>query len=59
MPHMPSSVFRQTQKNGKIVSAEEAIRVIRDGETVATGGLWGSVSPRKLPWRCKSFSHRE
>jgi len=28
-------------KRGKIVSAEEAVRVIRDGDTVATGGFVG------------------
>ena len=28
-------------KKGKIVSAEEAVRVIRDGDTVATGGFVG------------------
>ncbi len=29
-------------KRGKIVSAEEAVRVIRDGDTVATGGFVGT-----------------
>ena len=26
-------------RKGKVVSAEEAVRVIRDGDTVATGGF--------------------
>jgi hypothetical protein len=30
------------QRKGKIVTAEEAVRVIRDGDTVATGGFVGA-----------------
>src|SRR5512139_2890216 len=29
-------------KKGKIVSAEEAVRVIRDGDSIATGGFVGT-----------------
>ena len=37
-PLLPSL---QTAKNGKIVSATEAVRLIRNGDTVATGGFVG------------------
>jgi propionate CoA-transferase len=37
-----SSLPPQRAKKGKIVSAEEAVRVIRDGDTVATGGFVGT-----------------
>jgi propionate CoA-transferase len=40
-PMLSSMSAHQTQK-GKIVSAEEAVRIIRDGDTVATGGFVGT-----------------
>ncbi|HMO48131.1 MAG TPA: acyl CoA:acetate/3-ketoacid CoA transferase [Rubrivivax sp.] len=36
-----SSASAQGSERGKIVSAEEAVRLIRDGDTVATGGFVG------------------
>ena len=36
-----SDVPSARAKRGKVVSAEEAVRVIRDGDTVATGGFVG------------------
>jgi propionate CoA-transferase len=35
-------------RKGKIVSAEEAVRVIRDGDTVATGGFVGTGFPEEI-----------
>lgn len=43
-----SSLPPQRVKKGKIVSAEEAVRVIRDGDTVATGGFVGIGFPEEL-----------
>ncbi len=37
-----SQLPAQRVKKGKIVSAEEAVRIIRDGDTVATGGFIGA-----------------
>ncbi len=37
-----------SSQKGKIVSAEEAIRLIRDGDTVATGGFVGIGFPEEL-----------
>ena len=38
---MLSSLPPQRMKKGKVVTAEEAVRIIRDGDTVATGGFVG------------------
>jgi len=46
MKEVSHPMFSQTPptkvKRGKIVSAEEAVRVIRDGDTIATGGFVGT-----------------
>ena len=38
---MLSNLTPERARKGKIVSAQEAVRVIRDGDTVATGGFVG------------------
>ena len=42
-------------KIGKIVSAEEAVRVIRDGDTVATGGFVGIGFPEEIAIRLEEY----
>ena len=45
---MLSDLTPDRAKKGKIVSAEEAVRIIRDGDTVATGGFVGTGFPEQL-----------
>jgi propionate CoA-transferase len=45
---MLSSLPPAKMKKGKVVSAEEAIRVIRDNDTVATGGFVGIGFPEEI-----------
>ena len=45
---MLSSLSPERVRKGKIVSAEEAVRVIRDHDTVATGGFVGTGFPEEL-----------
>jgi len=45
---MLSALTPQRAKKGKVVSAEEAIRVIRNNDTVATGGFVGTGFPEYL-----------
>ncbi|MCP4349003.1 MAG: acyl CoA:acetate/3-ketoacid CoA transferase [Desulfobacterales bacterium] len=42
-------------KKGKVVSAEEAIRLIRDGDTVATGGFVGIGFPEEIAVRIEEY----
>ncbi len=43
-----SSLPPQKTKKGKVVTAEEAINLIRDGDTVATGGFVGIGFPEEI-----------
>ncbi len=42
-------------KKGKVVSAEEAVRIIRDGDTVATGGFVGIGFPEQIAIALESY----
>jgi len=41
MPIHPALAFLRLPEKGKVVSAAEAVRLIRDGDAVATGGFVG------------------
>ena len=45
---MLSGLSPERAKKGKIVTAEEAVRVIRNGDTVATGGFVGTGFPEEI-----------
>lgn len=40
--------IRAGMKRGKIVSVDDAIRVIRDGDTLSMDGFTGGVVPEEL-----------
>ncbi len=42
-------------KKGKIVSAQEAVQVIRDGDTVATGGFVGIGFPEEIAIQLEAY----
>jgi propionate CoA-transferase len=42
-------------KRGKIVSAEEAVRVIRDGDTIATGGFVGTGFAEEIAVKLEAY----
>jgi propionate CoA-transferase len=52
---MLSAMPPTREKKGKIVSAEEAIRLIQDGDTVATGGFVGTGFPEELAVQIESY----
>ncbi|GBC61969.1 acyl CoA:acetate/3-ketoacid CoA transferase [Desulfonema ishimotonii] len=52
---MLSKLPPSRMKKGKIVSAEEAVRVIRDGDTVATGGFVGIGFPEEIAIRLEKY----
>ena len=41
MPQHPALPYLRNPEKGKVVTAAEAVRLIRDGDTVATGGFVG------------------
>ena len=41
MPQHPALPYLRTSEKGKIVSADDAVRLIRPGDTIATGGFVG------------------
>jgi propionate CoA-transferase len=41
MPQHPALAYLKNAEKGKVVTATEAVRLIRDGDTVATGGFVG------------------
>ena len=43
-----ASDIKARMKRGKIVSADEAVRIIRDGDTIALDGVMGGGSPDEL-----------
>ena len=43
-----ATISPERAKKGKVVSAQEAVRVIRVGDTVATGGFVGIGFPEEI-----------
>ncbi len=52
---MLSPLPPQRAKKGKVVSAEEAVRIIRDGDTIATGGFVGTGFPEQIAVVLESY----
>jgi propionate CoA-transferase len=56
VPHPMLSATSPTKvKRGKIVSAEEAIKVIRDGDTIATGGFVGTGFAEEIAIKLEEY----
>jgi propionate CoA-transferase len=56
VPHpMLSSIPPTKVKRGKIVSAEEAIKVITDGDTIATGGFVGTGFAEEIAVKLEGY----
>ncbi|HEY0522425.1 MAG TPA: CoA-transferase, partial [Stellaceae bacterium] len=47
VPH-PMLASLRSQERGKVVTAADAVRLIRDGDTVATGGFVGIGFPEAV-----------
>ncbi len=52
---MLSQLPPSRMRKGKIVSAEEAIMVIRDGDTIATGGFVGTGFPEEIAVQLEAY----
>ena len=50
-----SQLQSQRVKKGKLVSAEEAVRIIRDGDTVASGGFVGAGFAEEIAIQLESY----
>ena len=52
---MLSALTPDRARKGKIVTAEDAVRIIRDGDTVATGGFVGTGFPEQIALALETF----
>ena len=53
MAQHPALPFLRFPEKGKVVSAAEAVRLIRDGDTVATGGFVGIGFAEEIAHRAR------
>ncbi len=52
---IPSPPPPTQEKKGKVVTAEEAIRIIRDNDTIATGGFVGTGFPEEIAVELEAY----
>ena len=52
---MLSALPPSRMKKGKVVTAQEAVRIIRDGDTIATGGFVGISFPEEIAIELKNY----